>query len=82
MVVDAAAGAALRARLVVGERLGFLVEECGDHAFRQASGNNGSELLHIREVHLLVGSHMLRSTFTSDFPPTDRQLAKLTKKFR
>jgi hypothetical protein len=82
MVVDAAAGAALRARLVVGERLGFLVEECGDHAFRQASGNNGSELLHVREVHLLVGSDLVRGTLTSDFTPSDGQLTKLTKKLR
>ena len=34
VVVDPAARAALRARLVVGECLGFLVQECGNHAFR------------------------------------------------
>jgi hypothetical protein len=82
VVVDAAARAALRARLVVGECLGFRVQERGNHAFRQASGNNGSESLHIREVHLLVGSDLVRSTLTSDFPPADGQLAKLTKKLR
>ena len=81
VVVDAAAPATLRARLVVGERLGFRVQERGDHAFRQA-GDNGSELLHVRKVHPLVGSGLVRGTLTGDFPPTDGQLAKLTKKLR
>src|SRR5580704_10614325 len=47
VVVDPAARAALRARLVVGECLGFLVQERGNQALSQASGNNGSELLHV-----------------------------------
>jgi hypothetical protein len=82
VVVDPAARTALGASLVVGECLGFRVQERGNHAFRQASGNNGSELLHVREVHLLVGSDLVGGTLTSDFPPADGQLAKLTKKLR
>ena len=82
MIVDPAARAALRARLVIGECLGFLVQERGNHTFRQASSNDGSELLHVREVHPLVGPGLVGGTITSDFPPSGGQLAKLTKKLR
>jgi hypothetical protein len=82
VVVDPAARAALRARLIVGERLGLLVQERGNHAFRQPSGNDGSELLHVREVHPLVGPNLVGGTLSSDFPPADGQLTKTTKKLR
>jgi hypothetical protein len=82
VVVDPAARAALLARLVVAECLGFLVQERGPQALRQFSGNDSSELLHVQEVHPLVGPDLVGGTLSSDFPPADGQLTKPTKKLR
>lgn len=57
------------------------VEERGNHAYPHASGNDGSELLPVREVHPLIGPASSEA-LSSDYSPPDGLPAKLTKKFK
>lgn len=68
--------------MLIGECLGLLVQEHGDGAFGDASGNDGSELLDVREIHLGIDANLPGGSLASIFPPSDGQLTNLTEKLR
>jgi hypothetical protein len=82
LVFDGAECPALRAGEFVWECPGLLLQERGDGPFGHASGDDGSELLHVLEVHRLARAGLPCGSLGSNFSPVGRQFPCLLEILR
>jgi hypothetical protein len=63
------------------ERLGLLLQEGGQGAFRQASGRSVGELLHGLEVGVQSGAVLAEGTSGNDFAPAGSEVTDFSEEF-